>query len=158
MARPIESLSPAEVLVTAIALETLNAERYQEWALRMKTWDTKAVLVLEELAAEEEAHRAHLVDMYRRQFGREPPPVDPQTARPYADAQALPEDHFFVVGVGMARQVLETALKVEIASREFYERALANTTDPDLQALFKPLVDFEDDHVRVLVKRLEALG
>jgi rubrerythrin len=52
---------------------------------------------------------------------------------------------------------VEYAIKVENKSAEFYERYQDLSDDDRLNDLFKNLVDFERDHIKILEKTLDSL-
>jgi len=52
---------------------------------------------------------------------------------------------------------IEYAIKVEQKSVEFYERYQDLSDDDNLNELFKKLVDFERDHIKILESQFESL-
>ena len=56
-----------------------------------------------------------------------------------------------------AVNAVEYAIKVENKSVEFYDRYQDLSDDDNLNDLFKRLVDFEKDHIKILEKNLESL-
>lgn len=155
--REFTDLSPREVLALAIAVEERNRNLFQEWSARFKPYDEASCVILESLAMEEDQHRLFLARRYFEIFGESVIRIDPDSVNVDLEVQDLPDEHFFVVDTSMARLILEAALQSEINTLNFYQSVLAGTTNPEYRVIYEPLAQFEDDHVRLLTERLDAL-
>ena len=157
MMREFSELSAKEVFALAISIEEHNRDRYREWSKRFCAYDQGASTILDELAEEEESHRQYLIKHYLELFGENIIRIDPTEVEEDLELQKLPNEHFFVIDNSMAKSILETALHNEEVAMKFYINVLASTHDPKLRAVYKPLAEFEADHVRLLEEKLELL-
>ena len=150
-------LSPEGILSLAIAIEALNAKRYQEWADRFEPFDVEVSRLLEELAKEEQEHGKKLTDLYHSRFGSQIEEIQPEQVEGHIERPELPDDHFFVVDPDMAHNILWAALRTELKARVFYEKLTEQTKDKALLKVYKILAVFEEDHVQALQNRLASL-
>ena len=154
--RDFTELSTNEVLALAIVIEERNRDLYTEWAARFRSYDLAASVLLEELAKEEEDHRAYLIKRYIEQFGSSVIRINPACVNADLELQQLPAEHFFVVDVPMALSILRAVLDCEEKAMKFYKRVLSDTKNPKLGAIYEPLVEFEAGHVKVVEEWLET--
>lgn len=154
MNREITDLTAREVLALAVSIEARNADRYQDWSRRFKTYDATISDLLAELASEEEKHRSYLTGFYHARYGDDMPDMDPTMVRAGKDIPGIPEDHYFVDNTTTARAIIEAAVSVEVRAHRFYERLIAACDDPELCDLYNKLLEFEAGHVAVMEERL----
>jgi len=67
--RQFRNLSEQEVLALAISSEEDDARIYRWYAQRMRADYPQSARVFEEMASEEDGHRASLIEEHRRRFG-----------------------------------------------------------------------------------------
>lgn len=154
MNREFTDLSAREVLALAVSIERRNAERYRDWSMRFKTYNLDISDLLAELASEEQSHQAYLTGYYHARYGNDPLHMDPTQVRAGQDIPGIPEDHYFVESTATARAILEAAVSVEVRAHRFYEQIIAACDDPELCELYRMLLDFEADHVKMMEDRL----
>ncbi len=152
-------LNDRQLLLLAIAIERYCAQLYQECAYRFRPSDSGISTILEELAKEERQHEQHLIALYKEVIGEEVaqdlmPPLELQA---YLQGLHQISDHFFVVNLSMGKSILEMALEVERYTHRFYLEFHEMTDDPHISAMVHKLVAFEEDHVRIIIERLESL-
>lgn len=157
MLRNFTELTPQEVISLAIAIERSNAEKYREWAMRIKSYSTAAARLFEEMATEERDHEQELLDRYAECFGGKPLPVTPETVDARLERPAVPGDHFFVYDDQFAQLIYDAALQSERGARDFYRSAIETTTDPRMLKVYTNLSSFEDEHVQILEETLVNL-
>lgn len=155
--RRLHELSPEEVLMVAIDVEEVNGTRLRNFAELFADNSSDAAQVFAWMALEEDEHRTELEEVYKQRYGEIRRTLGQDDVRDVIEAHDLPEGELQVFGGLSLRQALEAVLAAELAAQNFYRQALKRTDDPDLQALFRKLGDFEADHVQRMKTRLGAL-
>ena len=148
------SRSDAErvTLLRAIQIERRNARVYESLAQLFHGYDDSVASIFCEMAAEELRHGAQLVDGYGERFG--PLPTPAEEPREIIEAPDLDDAEALIFDSMTVEQALEAGLRAEEAAREFYRQEVARTSDPDLQAVYRELAEFEQAHVRLLQDKL----
>ena len=67
--RQFKNLSEQEVLALAISSEEDDAQIYRWYAQRLRTDYPQSAQLFDDMAREEDSHRAALIDEHRRRFG-----------------------------------------------------------------------------------------
>ena len=162
MQRTFASLTPAEALRAAIAVEQRNAEVYRRFADMFAEFGDPESLeiaaVFDEMALEEQGHRSLLQEKYARAYG----PLDNLFTE--NDLQELIEvprlsnsNVFSSAGDVTARdRALHCALQAEISAQAFYEKLSEEASDGALRDVYKELAKMEDGHVAYLESKLES--
>ena len=75
MARNFKDLSEREILALAIALEEEDGRIYGDFVDGLRETYPASAAIFEEMQAEESAHRASLLEMYRAKFGEHIPHI-----------------------------------------------------------------------------------
>ncbi len=147
-----------EALLLAITIERHNGQQFREWAMRFRPYDPSVSIFLEELALEELAHEQELLDTYNRHFNEKAPHgiLFPDELIQLAKKLNAIKNHFFVINSHAAQSLLKMAIKIERYTQQFYLDLQAKTMDPELSAIYRILVEFENEHERILLERLEA--
>jgi rubrerythrin len=158
MSRPIESLSPQEVLALAIEIERANTLRFSAFANVFRGYDTAVADRFEELAREEEDHEARLVQHFRDQFGQEIPHVKESEVQGVIESPDLDDPEALIFDSVPPEHVYHLALKAEQGARAFYRKAASATADAGLASLFWALASLENDHVAWLEEKIKAPG
>jgi len=143
------------ILLLAIAIERHSARMYQDWAHRFQAYDAGTHAVLNEMVEEESRHERELMDLYVIMTGEtvpEPLPVPAAFRDITRELQSI-QDHYFVVGPAMAETILEAALKIERFTHDFYVRCQDKAEDRRIAECIGRLVEFEEDHIRILLER-----
>jgi rubrerythrin len=139
--RKFDSLSEREILALAISLEEEDERVYGDYAEGLRKDFPASAAMFDGMGIEEASHRRRLIDLYRQRFGNHIPLIRRQdisgfiTRRPVWLMQPLrPES------------VRKQAAMTEIESRRFYERAAAQSHDPDTRQLLDDLAREERTH------------
>ena len=146
-----------EILSLAIELERRCALIYQDWAHRFAPYDTGISGLLKELAEEE---RSHAREFHRLQEELSIEGVMEDVALPSEfnacmDGLKAIEDRFFVTGPVMATTILEAAVEIEDFTGRFYRDLESATSSAALASACRRLSEFEEDHARIFLERLE---
>ncbi len=152
--------SARQALALGIAIERHNAERFQEWALRFRAYDTAMALFLEALVVEERDHERQLVALYRETFNEPPPPpgeTPPELLQDYLPRFAAFGEHFFIINEWGAYSLLSAALDIERCTRDFYASLQRRTADPVQAQMYRRLSAFEAEHERAFEAQLARL-
>jgi|GEM_PF-3446801 len=154
-----DSSQAQQALQLAIAIEENNTHCFHDCAIRFMTYDRDVTLFLEELASEEQAHKQELLELYERSFAsRMPADITPPTElQAYRRGLEAIREHFFVIDNIMAQSLLELALEIERYTRSFYMEQTLTTSDPEAQAIFSRLAEYEEDHESLFLKRIEMM-
>ena len=140
------------ILLRAIQIEARNGAIYDSLAQLFQGYDDSVTGLFREMADEERQHGAVLEERYRSRFGPVPSPVaEPKEvieAPDLDDAEALVFDSMTI------EQGLTTGLRTEEAAREFYRLEASRSSDPELEAVYRELAEFEETHVRLLNEKL----
>ena len=150
--RPIES--SAELYAHAIALEREAAERYAQFAQRMKDEGRDDLAALFGTLAREEGE--HLETLERRTEGVALPVLGASQYKwldsgpPESGAREL------VFRLMTPRQALAIALHAEQRAQAFFEHAYWSAADPAVRALAKEMAAEEGEHVALVSRELAA--
>ncbi len=145
-----------QTLQLAIAIERHCSQLYLDWAYRFRPYDLGTSIILKELAKEEVEHEQELIKIYTEMTGKKAPtnllkPAELQEI--VQDLQSI-QDHYFVINPTMAKIILEMALNIELFTRDFYQQYLKKVENSPMLALIRRMIEFEDNHARILMERL----
>ena len=143
------------VLLRGIQIEVRNAEVYESLAQLFEGYEDDVNEIFREMAEEERQHQAELEGRYRERYGAVPADLGETTdvieAPDLEDAEALVFDSMTL------EQALEVGLEAETMARAFYRREAERATDADLRKVYVELAEFEEDHVRRIQEKVDAL-
>lgn len=149
-----------QTLQLAIAIERHCGQLYLDWAYRFHPYDLGTSIILKELAKEEVEHEQELIRVYTEVTGKKAPTdlVKPDALQGLIQGllQSI-QDHYFVINLAMAKTILEMALNIELFTRDFYQQYLKKTQSPQVLALIRRMIEFEDNHARILMERLSRI-
>ncbi len=143
----LEKFGIEELLLIAIKSEIESKEVYTALADRVKNSVLKDRLLF--LAGEEDKHRAYLESLYRQKFG------DKELKLPEKSDVPLPS-----VDTGEERllsEIIEDAMKAELAAKDFYESLKSKFEEEKTQAMLQILANMELGHYELLSRELENL-
>jgi rubrerythrin len=146
--RPFDSLSEQEILALAISSEEDDGRIYRAYADGL--WDRypQSAKVFEEMAAEEDRHRAALVERYRARFGDRILLIRREHVSGYYQRKA----DWLVRPLGIEK-VRAQAEVMEDQARRFYIEAAKRTADAQTRKLLGDLAAAEQAH-QTLAHRL----
>jgi erythrin-vacuolar iron transport family protein len=149
-----QALSLQDALDLAISIEDEAKERYDDFVLQVGggRYAGDAADMFRLMAGYEERHGAELAAKRRELFGSAPRRIT-KDALDDAEAPDRGTPRVFM----SARQAMEVALSSEQKAWEFFDGALGQVKDPSVRSLFEKLRDEEEQHIRFVKQRLEAL-
>ncbi|MCT8998169.1 iron exporter MbfA [Chelativorans intermedius] len=139
--RAFSSLSEQEILALAISSEEDDARIYRAYADGLADDYPHTAAMFEEMAAEEDRHRAWLIELYRKRFGERIPLIRREHVRGYY--QRRPD--WLVRPLGLENVRAQAALMEEEAQR-FYAHAAQRTEDAATRKLLGDLAAAEQRH------------
>lgn len=141
MARNFKDLSEREILALAVTLEEEDARIYADFADGLRETYPATARMFEEMEAEENRHRASLIDLYRSRFGEHIPHIRRQDVKGFVERR--PVWLIRPLGLDVVRKQAET---MELETRRFYERAIQQVTDASIRKLLGDLAEIERKH------------
>jgi rubrerythrin len=139
--RRFSNLSEQEVLALAVSSEEDDARIYRWYAERLRRDYPGSARALDAMAAEEDAHRAELIDEHRRRFGEAIPLVRREHVAGFYGRRPV----WLVANLGLAR-IRDEVERMEREARSFYERAAQRTSDAGTRQLLGRLAAVESGH------------
>ena len=139
--RQFRNLSEQEVLALAISSEEDDARIYRWYAQRLRADYPQSARVFDDMAVEEDEHRASLVEEHRRRFGDAIPLIRREHVGGFYNRRPV----WLVQNMGPDR-IRDEAARMEVEAREFYERAAQRTTDAGTRQLLNRLAAAESGH------------
>jgi len=148
--RSFKSLNEQEILALAISLEEEHARIYDDFADGLRSNYPATAKALDEMRAEENAHRHRLIEQYRKKFGEHIPLIRRQDIKGFVRQKPI----WLVRPLGLAAVRKEVEL-MELETKRFYESAVRQTTDASTRQLLGDLAEEERRHA-VLADELQA--
>lgn len=139
--RQFKNLSEQEVLALAISSEEDDARIYRWYGQRLRADYPQSAQVLDDMAAEEDTHRASLIEEHRRRFGEAIPLIRREHVAGFYTRRPV----WLIKNLGPER-IRNEAARMEIESREFYQRAAQRTSDAGTRQLLDRLAAAESGH------------
>ena len=141
MAKTLKELTVQEVLALAIQAEEEDGRIYADLAERVGTDYPETAKSLKAMHNEENGHRHRLIELYRKQFGEHIPLVRRQDVKGFITRKPLWLNS--ILTVPMIRNEIES---MEDESRNFYQAAIAQTSDAAVRQLLGDLAAEESKH------------
>ena len=144
MAKTLKELTAQEVLALAIQSEEEDGRIYADLAERVRADYPETAKSLIAMRDEENGHRHRLIESYRQKFGEHIPLIRRQDVKGFYTRKPL-----WVttnLSVAMIRNEIET---MEQEARNFYEAAIAQTTDAGVRQLLGDLAAEESKHYEI---------
>jgi len=139
--RQFKNLSEQEILALAISSEEDDARIYRWYAQRLRADYPKSAQVFDEMAGEEDGHRAGLIDEHRRRFGDAIPLIRREHVAGFYHRRPV----WLIENLGLER-ILDEAARMEVEARDFYQRAAQRTSDASTRQLLDHLAATESGH------------
>lgn len=139
--RQFRHLSEQEILALAISSEEDDARIYRWYAQRLRDGYPASARVFEEMAGEEDAHRASLTEEHRRRFGETIPLIRREHVAGFYHRRPV----WLVENLGIER-IRDEAMRMEMEARDFYQRAAQRTSDAGTRQLLNSLAATESGH------------
>jgi len=141
MAKRLKDLTAQEVLALAIQAEEEDGRIYADLAERIGKDFPETAKSLKAMHDEEDGHRHRLIDLYRERFGEHIPLVRRQDVKGFITRKPLWMNS--ILTVSMIRNEVET---MEEEARNFYQAAIAQTSDAAVRQLLGDLAAEESKH------------
>ncbi|HET9904661.1 MAG TPA: ferritin family protein [Xanthobacteraceae bacterium] len=142
--RQFKDLNEQEILALAISSEEDDAMIYRWYAQRLRQDFPNTAAAFDKMAAEEDTHRARLIEEHRRRFGD----VIPLIRREHVAGFYSRRPVWLVENLGLAR-IREEAARMEAEAEAFYRHAAQRTTDAGTRELLGRLAAGEAGHEAV---------
>ncbi|MGH9370342.1 MAG: iron exporter MbfA [Vicinamibacterales bacterium] len=139
--RQFKSLSEQEVLALAISSEEDDARIYRWYAQRLRAGYPQSARVFEEMASEEDVHRAGLIEEHRRRFGDTIPLIRREHVAGFYHRRPV----WLIENLGLER-IRDEAARMEVESRDFYHHAAQRASDARTRQLLDRLAAAESGH------------
>ncbi len=141
MAKTLKELTAREVLALAIQSEEEDGRIYADLAERIGKDYPATAESLETMQKEEDGHRHRLIELFRQRFGEHIPLIRRQDVKGFITRRPLWLNS--VLTVPMIRREVET---MEQEARNFYQAAIAQTSDAAARQLLGDLAAEENKH------------
>ena len=145
-------LSGQEIIALAISSEEDDARIYRGYAERLRTDYPSTAKLFEGMAAEEDQHRAQLIDLHEARFG----PTIPLIRREHVAGFYARRPIWLVENLGIER-IREEAEAMERDAERFYLAAAARSSDAATRKLLGDLAAAEAGHQNTAVDLAGAL-
>jgi rubrerythrin len=139
--RQFRELSEQEVLALAISSEEDDGRIYRWYAERLRAHFPQSAQAFDEMAIEEDEHRAALTEEHRRRFGDVIPLIRREHVAGFYNRRPV----WLIENLGSDR-IREEAARMEVEARDFYYRAAQRTTDANTRQLLNRLAAAESGH------------
>ena len=139
--RQFKNLSEEEILALAISSEEDDARIYRWYAQRLRAEYPGTAQVFDEMAREEDTHLAALIDDHARRFGKAIPLIRREHVAGFYQRRPV----WLIENLGLER-IREEAARMEVESRDFYQRAAQRTSDAGTRQLLDRLAAVESGH------------
>ncbi len=143
----LEEYNLRTLLLAAIKSEVESKDVYETLAARVKNALLKERLLF--LAGEEDKHRAFLEALYRQEF--------PGEEIELPDKTPVPLPHVDASENRLLSEIIEDAMKAELAAKDFYESMKDLLQDEKNRNMLQILANMEQGHYDILAKELENL-
>lgn len=147
--RSFDSLSEQEILALAISSEEDDGRIYRAYADGLRDEFPQSAKVFDEMADEEDSHRAALIELHRQRFGERIPLIRREHVRGYYERKP----DWLVRPLGIDRVRLQ-AEEMERQAERFYVEAATRAGDAATRKLLGDLAAAERGH-ESLARRLE---
>lgn len=139
--RAFDSLSEQEILALAISSEEDDARIYRAYADGLTEAFPQSAKVFEDMAVEEDGHRAALIELHRKRFGERIPLIRREHVKGYYERK--PDWLVRPLGIDHVRDQAE---EMERQAYRFYVEAQKRATDASTRKLLGDLATAEQGH------------
>ena len=147
--RRFSDLSEQEILALAISAEEDDARIYRTYAEKLRADFPRSAAMFDDMAREEDEHRARLIAQHKRRFGDHIPLIRREHVAGFYNRRPV----WLVENLGLERMRDEAAI-MERDAFQFYSKAAQRTSDADTRKLLGDLAAIEAGH-QAAAERLE---
>jgi len=142
--RTFKSLNEQEILALAISLEEEDARIYDDFADGLQADYPATAEMLREMRVEEDGHRHRLIELHRQRFGEHIPLIRRHDVKGFVQRRPI----------WLARPLRIDAVRkqvelMELETKTFYERVIAQSSDAGIRQLLGDLAEEERKHSRL---------
>ncbi|MCB1488415.1 MAG: rubrerythrin [Bauldia sp.] len=148
--KAFSDLTDREVLALAVQNEEEDGRIYREFAEKLRESYPATADIFVAMAEEENDHRRRLLELFQTRFGNHIPLIRREDVRGFIRRKPVWMTDSFNIDA-----MRERAESMEAEAANFYRRAAARSTDPEVRKLLGDLADIEDSH-EALAHKLEA--
>lgn len=142
--RRFSDLSEQEILALAISSEEDDARIYRSYAERLRADYPASAALFDDMAEEEDRHRAQLIELHRARFGE----VIPLIRREHVAGYYARRPVWLVKNLSLD-DIRDEAAAMERQAQHFYERAAQRVRDAGTRGLLGDLAAAEAAHHRL---------
>jgi rubrerythrin len=153
MAKNFRDLSEREILALAISLEEEDARIYADYADGLRDSYPDTAKIFDEMREEEIEHRDSLIETYRSRFGEHISLIRRQDVKGFIQRRPLWLSR--PLKISDVRKQVEV---MELETRRFYDRAVAQVTDLGIRKLLGDLAEVERRHHRIAESLEETIS
>jgi rubrerythrin len=135
-------LSDREVLALAIQNEEEDGRIYREFAEGLRAAYPASAKIFDVMADEESEHRRRLLDLYKERFGDHIPLIRREDVKGF-----IRRTPFWMQATFDIAKLRQRAETMEAEAVNFYRKAAARSTDPEVRKLLGDLAEIEASHV-----------
>ncbi len=139
--KQFRDLSEQEIIALAISSEEDDAHFYRGYAERLRSDYPASAKVFDGMAAEEDRHRARLIDLHKQRFGDTIPLIRREHVAGYYNRRPV----WLVENLGIDR-IRAEAEAMERQAEQFYLKAAQRTSDAATRKLLGDLAAAEAGH------------
>ena len=139
--KQFRDLSEQEIIALAISSEEDDAQIYRGYAERLRSDYPASAKVFDGMAAEEDRHRARLIDLHKQRFGDTIPLIRREHVAGYYNRRPV----WLVENLGIDR-IRAEAEAMERQAEQFYLKAAQRTSDAATRKLLGDLAAAEAGH------------
>ncbi len=151
--RGFDDLSEQEVLALAISSEEDDARIYRSYAERLRGEYPETASVFDGMAAEEDTHRAALIDSHKKRFGE----VIPLIRREHVAGYYARRPVWLVENLSLEK-IREEAAAMEREAERFYLAAAKRSSDAGTRKLLGDLAAAEAGHQNAAENMTQGLS
>jgi rubrerythrin len=143
-------LTDREVLALAIQNEEEDGRLYRDFAEGLRTAYPASAKIFEAMAEEESEHRRRLLDLFKERFGDHIPLIRREDVSGFIRRTPFWMQQSFDI-----EKLRNRAETMEAEAANFYRKAAARSTDPEVRKLLDDLAEIEAGH-EAHARQLEA--
>jgi len=148
--KAFSDLTDREVLALAVQAEEEDGRIYREMAEQLRNDYPASAAVFDRMAEEESEHRRRLLELFQERFGNHIPLIRREDVRGFMKRKPMWMSTRYDIDAIRGR-----AASMEAEAANFYRRAAARSSDPQVRKLLGDLAEIEAGH-EATAENLEA--
>jgi rubrerythrin len=139
--KAFSALTDREVLALAVQAEEEDGRIYREMAEQLRRDYPASAVVFDRMAEEESEHRRRLLELFQERFGAHIPLIRREDVRGFMKRKPMWMSASYDIDAIRGR-----AASMEAEAANFYRRAAARSSDPEVRSLLGDLAEIEAGH------------